>query len=86
MILTQEQAFLKAEKQLQELMASVRQSADQGERIDQVERSVMEQLLHMGLSLLTAFVARHGDGDAGETAVMPDGETVRRLDEPHERR
>jgi len=86
MILTQEQAFLKAEKQLQELMASVRQAADQGQRVDQVERTVMAQLLQMGLSLLTAFVARHGDGDVGETIVMSDGETGRRLDEPHERR
>jgi hypothetical protein len=86
MILTQEQAFLKAEKQLQELMASVRQAADQGQRIDHVERSVMEQLLQLGLSLLSAFVARHGDGDVGETTVASDGETVRRLDEPHERR
>jgi hypothetical protein len=86
MILTQEQAFLKAEKQLQELMASVRQAADQGQRIDPVERSVLEQLLQVGLSLLSAFVARHGDGDVGETTVASDGETVRRLDEPHERR
>jgi hypothetical protein len=86
MILTQEQAFLKAEKQLQELMASVRQAADQGQRIDRVERSVMEQLLQVGLSLLSAFVARHGDGDAGETTVASSGETIRRLDEPHDRR
>jgi hypothetical protein len=86
MILTQEQAFLKAEKQLQDLMASVRQAADQGWRVDQVERSVMEQLLQVGLSLVTAFVARHGDGDVGESMVMAKGETVRRLDEPHERR
>jgi hypothetical protein len=86
MILTQEQAFLKAEKQLQELMASVRQAADQDRRMDQVERSVMEQLLQVGLSLLTAFVARHGDGDVGESTVTPGGETVRRLNEPHERR
>src|SRR5207244_11130032 len=80
MILTQEQAFLKAEKQLQELMASVRQAADQGQRVDQVERTVMAQLLQMGLSLLTAFVARHGDGGVGETIVMADGETGRRVD------
>jgi hypothetical protein len=86
MIVTQEQAFLKAEKQLQELVASVRQAADQSLRIDQVERSVMQQLLQMGFSLLSAFVAGHGDGDAGETITTPDGETVRRLDEPHERR
>jgi len=86
MILTQEQAFLKAEKQLQQRMASVRQAADEGERIDQAERSVMKQLLQVGLSLLTAFVARHGDGDVGETMRTPEGQTVHRLDEPHQRR
>lgn len=86
MILTQEQAFLKAEKQLQALMASVEQAAEQGQRIDQVERNVMEQLLQVGHSLLIAFVARHGDGNVGPTTATLDGETARRLPEPHERR
>lgn len=86
MILTQEQAFLKAEKQLQKLMALVRQAADEGWRVDQAERSVMGELLQVGHSLLSAFVAGHGDGDAGETTTTPEGETARRLDEPHERR
>jgi len=86
MILTQEQAFLKAEKQLQDLMGLVAQAADEGWRIDQAERSVMEQLLQVGHSLLTAFVARQGDGNEGETVVTSEGETARRLDRPHERR
>jgi hypothetical protein len=86
MILTQEQAFLKAEKQLHKLMALVRQAADEGWRIDQAERSVMGELLQVGHSLLSAFVAGHGDGDAGETTTTPEGETVRRLVELHERR
>jgi hypothetical protein len=86
MILTQEQAFLKAEKQLQKLKALVRQAVDQGWRVDQAERSVLGELLQMGFSLLTAFVAGHGDGDVGETTATSAGETARRLDEPRERR
>ena len=86
MILIQEQAFLKAEKQLQKLMALVRQAADEGWRIDQAERSVMGELLQVGHSLLSAFVAGHGDGDVGETTTTPEGEIARRLDETHERR
>jgi hypothetical protein len=86
MIVTQEQAFLKAEKQLQGLIALVRKAADEGWRIDQAERSVMEELLQVGHSLLAAFVAGHGNGDIGETTTTAEGETARRLDERHERR
>lgn len=42
MILSQERAFLKAEKQLQALVDYVRQSTSTQERIDQVERSLMK--------------------------------------------
>jgi hypothetical protein len=86
MILTQEQAFLKAKKQLHHLIALVRQAADEGWRIDQAERSVMAELLQVGHSLLAAFVARQGDGDDGETVGTPEGETARRLEQPHQRR
>ncbi len=39
-----------------------------------------------GHTLLSAFVARQGDGDLGPQAETPDGRVVRRLPEPHDRR
>ena len=57
----------------------------QGLRIDQVERGLFERLLQLGLSLLTAHVAAHGDGDVGDTATAPDGQTCRKLPDPHDR-
>jgi hypothetical protein len=86
MIFAQEQTFLKAERLLQDMVAYVREAGVQGERIDQVERGLMPQLLQLGHTLLTAFVVGQGDGDAGDTTSGPQGHICRRLPEPHERR
>jgi hypothetical protein len=85
MIMTQEQAFLKAQTQLGDLIAFVRAAPGQGLRLDQVERGLFERLLQLGLSLLTAHVAAHGDGDVGDTTTAPDGQTYRKLPDPHDR-
>ena len=85
MIMTQEQAFLKAQAQLTDLIAFVHAAPGDGLRIDQVERGLFERLLQLGFSLLTAHVAAHGDGDVGDTATAPDGPTCRKLPEPHDR-
>jgi len=85
MILSQERAFLKAEKQLEDLVVYVRQATTSNERIDQVERRLMKQLLELGHSLLEAFVAGQGDGDVGATLTTADGQEQGRLPEPHER-
>lgn len=85
MILTQEQAFLKAQGQLADLIAFVQAAPGQGLRIDQVEGGLFERLLQLGLSLLTAHVAAHGDGDVGDIATAPDGQTCRKLPDPHDR-
>jgi hypothetical protein len=85
MIMTQEQAFLKAQTQLGDLIAFVRAAPGEGLRLDQVERGLFERLLQLGLSLLTAHVAAHGDGDVGDTATAPDGQTYRKLPDPHDR-
>ena len=78
MILAQERAFLKAQQQLQTLEAFVEQAAVDELRIDQVERELFSRLLSLGHTLLSAFVAAQGDGDAG--AELPAGDhTVRRL-------
>jgi hypothetical protein len=85
MIMTQEQAFLKAQDQLAGLIAFVQGASAQALRLDQVERGLFDRLLQLGLSLLTAHVAAQGTGDVGETATTPAGQTCRRLPEPHER-
>src|SRR3954451_12128028 len=83
MIFAQEQALLKAQADLQGLVAFARQAAHDGSRIDQVERELMRRLLAMGLNLLRLFIAEHGDGDLGQEVPAEDGRTLRRLPEPH---
>jgi hypothetical protein len=86
MILSQEQALLKAQAQLDELIESVHSAVEESRRIDQVERDLMAQLLDLGLTLLNLFVAHHGDGDLGAAAETVEGRTVQRLPRTHDRR
>jgi hypothetical protein len=86
MIITPEQTALKAQVQFDALRDFVQQAARDGQRIDTVERELFRQLLGLGHTLLSAFVAAQGDGDLGPQAEMPGGRTVRRLPERHDRR
>jgi hypothetical protein len=86
MIITPEQAALKAQRQFDALRGFVQQAAQDGERIDVVERELFRQLLGLGHILLSDFVAAHGDGDLGPQAETPEGRIVRRLPERHDRR
>lgn len=85
MMMTQERAFLKAQRQLREIEQFVDRAVTDGQRIDLVERGLMARLLEIGRTMLEGFVAAQGNGDTGKE--LPSGEhTVRRLDEPHTRR
>jgi hypothetical protein len=84
-MMTQEQAFLKAQDQLQALLTFVRSCSAGRARIDAVERGLFAHLLALGHSLLTGFVAAAGNGDVGPTASAPDGTAYRRLPQPHAR-
>jgi hypothetical protein len=86
MIMNQEQAHLKAQAQLDQLIQSVLAAVEESRRIDQLERDLMAQLLDLGLTLLNLFVAQHGNGDLGETAETVEGRTVQRLSLMHDRR
>src|SRR5512135_2504197 len=86
MIITPEQATLKAQQRFEYLLGFVRQASQDGQRIDTVERDLFRHLLALGLDLLTAFVAHQGDGDQGPEVETTDGRIARRLPEPHERR
>jgi hypothetical protein len=86
MIITPEQATLKAQERFDHLLDLVRQVSQDGRRIDTVERDLFRHLLALGHDLLTAFVAHQGDGDRGPEAETSDGQAVRRLPERHDRR
>lgn len=85
MIVT-ELALLNPQAQFQQMLDLVRRAADEGRRIDSVERDLMRQLLSLGYTLLGWFVAQQGDGDVGPEVTTPEDDTVRRLPEPHDRR
>src|SRR5512135_2268317 len=86
MIITPEQATLKAQERFHHLLNLVQHASQDGQRIDTVERDLMRRLLALGHDLLTAFVAHQGDGDQGPEVPTTDGQTVRRLPERHDRR
>src|SRR5437763_823577 len=86
MIFSPEQALLKAQADLQDLVTFARQAATDAWRTDQVERELMRRLLGLGLSPLKLFIAEHGDGDLGEELPAEDGHALRRRPEPHDRR
>jgi hypothetical protein len=86
MIISPEQTALKARGQFEALQDFVQQAARDGQRIDTVERELFRQLLSLGHTLLSAFVAAAGDGDLGPEAETSEGRTVRRLPERHDRR
>jgi len=79
MILTLEQAALKAQDQFDALRDFVQKAASQAQRIDTVERGLMRQLLALGHTLLSAFVAHQGDGDQGPEARTTGRRVARRL-------
>ncbi|MDB5349288.1 MAG: hypothetical protein JWN86_535 [Planctomycetota bacterium] len=86
MIITPEQAALKAQEQFDALRDFVRQAARAERRIDTVERGLMRQLLALGHALLSAFIAQQGDGDLGPEVETVAGQTARRLPQRHDRR
>jgi hypothetical protein len=81
-----ELAALNPQAQFEQMLDFVRQAAEEGRRIDSVERDLMRQLLALGYTLLCSFVARQGDGDVGPKVITPGGDTARRLPEHHDRR
>jgi hypothetical protein len=81
-----ELAALNPQAQFEQMLDLVRQAADDGLRIDSVERDLMRQLLALGYTLLCSFVASQGDGDVGPEVTTPEGDTSRRLPERHDRR
>ena len=84
-MMSQEREFINVREQFQQIEEFIGQAGKAEVRIDKIERELFSRLLHLGLSLLKVFVAQAGDGDVGESCTR-DGETTRRLPEPHARR
>jgi hypothetical protein len=85
MIMTQERMILKGQAQWDEMVALVRQAAQDGRVIDAVERGLWQALLRLGHTLLTGYVESVGPGDVGDTLAY-DGRELKRLESPHDRR
>src|SRR5512135_1265690 len=75
-MMTTEQALLKARGQFDHLIELVQQATGRGERIDLVERDLMRNLLALGHSLLTTFIAQQGQGDSGPEITTAEGTTA----------
>jgi len=89
MSMTHERDVLKSEsmeQQFQEMQEFVRQAAQDGRAVHEVERGLWQRLLHMGHACLEQFLRLQGNGDMGETVTLPTGEQVQRLEDLHERR
>ncbi len=85
MIMTQEQAILKAQEKFEQITMSIRQASTEGQRIDYVESALWDNMLQLGRLMLEGYVAGYQQGDLGPT-LEHKGRLVRRLDQPHVRR
>jgi len=85
MITAKELELCKAQAQFQKMCEFLRQAADEGQRLDQVERGLFPQAMEMCLRMLQAFVEAHGDGDEGPELAHA-GRTLQRLELPHDKR
>jgi hypothetical protein len=84
-MMSKDQALHKAERQCSLLKNLVERALDEGWRIDELERATFTELLDIGLSLLTAFVAGQGNGDQGPQLEHQE-QTWQRLPQEHSRR
>jgi hypothetical protein len=84
-MMSKDQALHKAERQCSRLKHLVELAIDKGWRVDELERTTFAELLDIGLSLLTAFVAAQGNGDQGPQ-LEHQAQTLQRLPQEHRRR
>jgi hypothetical protein len=67
------------------LVGYVHQAADQGLPAHEVEQALWTRVLALGRQALGLFFHLQGSGDLGDTLELPDGQTVRRLEQAHTR-
>ncbi len=69
----------------EDLATFVRRAAVDGTAAHKMEQGVWRRVLAMGRQATGQFFQMQGDGDVGETIEMPDGKTLRRLADTHQR-
>ena len=85
MIMTKEQAILKAKSEFDQMVIAIRKAAAEGQRIDIVEHDLWQRMLEMSRLMLQGFVDLQGHGDLGATLEY-EGRTLNRLEKLHDRR
>ena len=85
MIMAQEQAFDKLVcGHMAELLKFLAESQQEGKRLDEVERGLLQRLVRFSRGALEAFVARAGDGNAGES-LEQSGKLLHRSADLHQK-
>jgi hypothetical protein len=74
------------EKFVPQLLEMLQSALREGRPVHEVEQGLWDLALHLGQQSLAAWLASHGSGDLGPTATLPDGRTVQRLPQLHQRR
>jgi hypothetical protein len=69
----------------QALVTSVHDAASQGTPVHKVEKALWQQLLVLGHQTLGYFFQLQGSGDLGDAVQLPDGQSLHRLEQPHQR-
>jgi hypothetical protein len=68
-----------------ELLQYVQQVAQHGSPAHEVEQGIWIRMLALGYQALGLFFHLQGSGDLGDSLELPDGQTVRRLEQTHAR-
>jgi len=68
-----------------DLFDYVRQAAEDGKAMHEVEEGIWQRMLQMGREAVGQFLELQGDGYLVETLTMPDGHDVKCLEERHPR-
>jgi hypothetical protein len=66
----------------EQLVAAVKQAAQQGDSLDSCERLVWENVRRMGFTALELLIGLQGNGDLGSTTQTAEGQTLQRNAEP----
>lgn len=69
----------------EKLNAFVEQAAREGMPLHEFEEELRQCVFEMARLGMQTFLDRQGDGDQGPTVTAPDGQTLKRLEEPHSR-
>lgn len=72
-------------ERIAELEQFVRQAAETGMALRDVERGIFDRLLPVGHACTKLFIALQGNGDLGDTVTDDDGRTLHRSEEPVKR-